>query len=402
MRGFLGLIITVFLIVESSFFILSYKVFKLNTYLTGVLLLFTIFVYTFFIYQVTQLDRSVGVTHSFYWAIGFLLLNLVPKLIVLIFWLIGLLLISVFKGDASAEMMQGRKEFISKLGLAIAAIPFFGIIHGIWKGKYNFKVINRSLAFKDLPEAFNGFKILQISDLHSGSFDNAEKINYAVDLINKQDADLFLFTGDIVNTRAEEFHPWVETFNKLKDFPQGKYSVLGNHDYGEYVTWPNEEAKKANFEGIKGLHKKVNFELLLNENRVIEKDGSQLKLVGVENWGKSFRKAGDLNLASAGIEPDDFKILMSHDPSHWEYEVKDHPKNFQLTLSGHTHGLQFGIEIPGFIKWSPIQYVYKQWAGFYKHADKYINVNRGFGFHAFPGRVGIWPEITVIELRKEA
>ena len=400
MRSFLGLIVSIFLLIEICFFVLSYKVFKLNNYISGAILIFTIFVYVFFVIQVLQFDRSIGVTHSFYWGMGFLLLNVVPKLIILVFWAVSLLLVYVFKGGASAEIMQGRKEFISKLGLAIAAIPFLGIIHGIWKGKYNFRVINRSLAFKDLPEAFDGFKILQISDLHSGSFDNAEKIQYAVDLMNKQEADLFLFTGDIVNTRAEEFHPWIETFNQLKDFPYGKYSVLGNHDYGEYVNWPSVEAKNANFEGIKSLHGKVNFELLLNENRTIEKAGQHLKIVGVENWGKSFRKAGDLNLASAGIAPNDFKILMSHDPSHWEYEVKDHPKNFQLTLSGHTHGLQFGIEIPGFIKWSPIQYVYKQWAGFYKHADKYINVNRGFGFHAFPGRVGIWPEITVIELRR--
>nr|WP_193361473.1 metallophosphoesterase [Aquimarina agarivorans] len=360
---------------------------------------YSLFAYSLFIFQVASYDRAVGTSHSFYWSIGLMVVHIVPKLVAILFLLISYLLLLPFNWNASAEVIQGRRKFIGQLGLGLAALPLASIIYGLWKGKYNFKVIKKQLFFADLPKAFEGFKILQISDLHSGSFDNPDKIKYAVDLINKQDADVLLFTGDIVNTKAEEFHPWISTFKGLKEFPFGKFSVLGNHDYGEYVSWPSEQAKQDNFEDIKALHKKVDFDLLCNENRGIEKQGQRIQLIGVENWGKNFKKAGDLKLASAGIAQNDFKVLMSHDPSHWELEVKNHPMNYQLTLSGHTHGLQFGIEIPGIFKWSPIQYVYKQWAGVYNHADRYINVNRGFGFHAFPGRVGIWPEISVLELK---
>ena len=251
-----------------------------------------------------------------------------------------------------------------------------------------------------MPEAFDGFKITQISDVHSGSFDNPEKINYAIDLVNEQNSDIILFTGDIVNTDAKEMHPWIETFNRIKEHKFGKFSVLGNHDYGEYVTWPSEEAKEANFKAIKNLYGQIGFKLMLNENTFIEKGNDKIALVGVENWGNNFKKVGDINLASANLTKEDFKILMSHDPSHWEYEVKNHEKNFHLTLSGHTHGFQFGIEIPGVFKWSPAEYIYKQWAGLYENLGRYVYVNRGFGFHAYPGRVGIMPEITVIELKK--
>ena len=211
---------------------------------------------------------------------------------------------------------------------------------------------------------------------------------------------MILFTGDIVNTHAKEMHPWIDNFNRIKKHKYGKFSVLGNHDYGEYVTWPSQKAKDENFEAIKNLYGEIDFKLLLNENTFIEKGDDKIAIVGVENWGNNFKKAGDINKASANLTQDDFKILMSHDPSHWEYEVKNHEKNFHLTLSGHTHGMQFGIEIPGYFKWSLAQYVYKQWAGLYENKGRYVYVNRGFGFHAYPGRVGIMPEITVIELKK--
>lgn len=191
-------------------------------------------------------------------------------------------------------------------------------------------------------------------------------------------------------------------FQKIHSAAYGKYSVLGNHDYGEYVTWPNKKQKDENFQAIKDLHQKIDFKLLLNEHVFIEKDNQRIALVGVENWGKNFKQAGDLRKASEGLTAQDFKILMSHDPSHWELQVKEDEKHFQLTLAGHTHGMQFGIEIPGVFKWSPVQYVYKQWAGLYENLGRYIYVNRGFGFHAYPGRVGIMPEITVIELKKGA
>ena len=271
---------------------------------------------------------------------------------------------------------------------------------GVTIGKYNYKVIKQRIFFPDLPDAFDGFTITQISDVHSGSFDNPEKINYAIDLVNEQNSDMILFTGDIVNTDAKEMHPWIETFNRIKKHEYGKYSVLGNHDYGEYITWPSEAAKEDNFKAIKDLYGQIGFKLMLNEHTFIEKGDAKIALVGVENWGHNFKKAGDLNKASGQLKKEDFKILMSHDPSHWEHVVQHDDKHYHLTLSGHTHGMQFGIEIPGYFKWSLAQYVYKQWAGLYENVGRYVYVNRGFGFHAYPGRVGIMPEITVIELKK--
>ncbi len=391
----------VFLILEILFFSLGIKLLKLNRMLILAIAVCSVISYIYFGWQIYLYDRSVGPSHNFYWAMGALILFLVPKLVVIVVGLMLWLLSVPISWGAKESVVLERRAFIGKLSLGIAAIPFLGILHGIFKGKYNFRVLSKTLLFKDLPKAFDGLKIVQISDLHSGSFDNEEKIAYAIDLINEQEADLFLFTGDIVNTKASEFDPWIDIFKNIKSFPLGKYSVLGNHDYGEYVTWPSEKEKQDNFEAIKQLHREVGFNLLLNQNVTLEKEGEQIKLIGVENWGKNFKKAGDLQLASRGVSVTDFKILMSHDPSHWEYEIKDNPKNYHLTLGGHTHGLQFGIEIPGYIKWSPIQYVYKQWAGLYVHLDRYIYVNRGFGFHAFPGRVGIWPEITVLELKRK-
>ncbi|MGB5362826.1 MAG: metallophosphoesterase, partial [Aureibaculum sp.] len=271
---------------------------------------------------------------------------------------------------------------------------------GMYSGKYNYKVLKYSLEFDDLPDAYDGYQITQISDIHSGSFDDPNKINYGVDLINEQNSDLLLFTGDLVNNRADEMIPWVDTFKKLtaKD---GKFSVLGNHDYGDYVDWESEEAKTDNMEKIKDIHKQLGFDLLLNDHRILKKGDEKIALIGVENWGAGrFKKVGDLNKASASVNELDFKILMSHDPSHWEQEVKDHKTHYHLTLSGHTHGMQFGIEIPGWIKWSPVKWRYKYWAGIYEQAGQILNVNRGFGYLAYPGRVGIWPEISVITLKK--
>ncbi len=361
----------------------------------------------FIFYQFSQFDRSVGQTPMFMLTIGVLLLVLIPKLLIGFFMLfedffrIILGTKNYFVNyDNDAGFLPERRLFVSRVALGIAAIPFLSLIYGMTLGKYNFKVIRQTLFFPDLPDSFDGFTITQISDIHSGSFDNPDKISYAIDLINEQNSDLLLFTGDIVNTHATEMHPWIETFNKIQNHEFGKYSILGNHDYGEYVDWSSDEAKDKNFEDIKDLHRQIDFKLLLNENIKIKKGEHEIAVVGVENWGVKFKKVGDLNKASESLQNDDFKILMSHDPSHWEAEVKNHPKKFHLTLSGHTHGFQFGIEIPGFLKWSPVEYVYKQWAGLYEDLGQYIYVNRGFGFHAFPGRVGIMPEITVIELKK--
>ena len=361
----------------------------------------------YIIYGFTQFDRSVGQTPSSLRTMGLMLLVYVPKILITLILLgedVFRILIGVVNHfvdyNNEATFLPSRRKFVSQVGLGLAAIPFLSLIYGIFEGKYNFKVIKQAIFFPDLPDAFDGFTITQISDVHSGSFDNPDKIEYAIDLINQQKTDLILFTGDIVNTHAKEMHPWITTFNKIENHPFGKYAVLGNHDYGEYVTWKTKEEKAKNFEAIKELYGQIGFNLLLNEHTFIEKEGQKIALVGVENWGHNFKQAGDLDKAGAGLTKNDFKILMSHDPSHWEHVVKSDPNHYHLTLSGHTHGMQFGIEIPGYFKWSLAQYVYKQWAGLYENLGRYVYVNRGFGFHAYPGRVGIMPEITVIQLKK--
>ena len=356
-----------------------------------------------FIYQFTIYDRSSGLSQPLMMGLALLVLSVVPKLILFIV-LLGEDVFRVFKTvtdyfSTSSVYLPERRVFVSKVALGLAAIPFASILYGVIRGKYNYKVIQHTLFFDDLPDSFDGFKLTQISDIHSGSFDSPEKIAYGIDLINEQQSDVILFTGDIVNNVAEEMDDYIPYFKKL-EAKHGKYSVLGNHDYGEYVRWKSAEEKETNFQKIKEIHPKIGFNLLLNEHIYLEKGNDKIALIGVENWGTRFKKAGDLQRAAAGIKKEDFKILMSHDPSHWEKEVKKDMNNYHLTLSGHTHGMQFGIEIPG-LKWSPVQYFYKHWAGVYEEFGRYINVNRGFGFLAFPGRVGIWPEITVITLKKK-
>lgn len=356
-----------------------------------------------FIVKLTSFNGSKGLTHGIMLAIGLLILSIIPK-ITAILVLFSEDIFRVIKAAFSMSSstvethFPARREFIAKVALGLAAVPFASIIYGMTKGKYNFQVIKHTLFFDDLPSAFDGFNITHISDIHSGSFDDENKIDYAINLINEQKSDVILFTGDIVNNTFDEMNPWIDYFKKL-EAPFGKFSVLGNHDYGEYVHWKTLDEKEQNFQEIKNIHPKIGFNLLLNDSVYLEKENEKLAIIGVENWGTRFKKAGDLSKASEKIKKEDFKILLSHDPSHWDAEVKNHENNYQLTLSGHTHGMQFGIEIPGF-KWSPIQYVYKYWAGIYKEFNRYINVNRGFGFLAFPGRVGIWPEITVITLKK--
>ncbi|GAB1307897.1 metallophosphoesterase [Urechidicola sp. KH5] len=365
--------------------------------------LFSLFVICNVIYQINTDDRTNGMSHGLMWSFGLMILSVVPKLLVLLVmfgedvYRLAKLAIDYFRGEPLE--MASRRAFLGKVALGVAAIPFASILYGMTRGKYNYQIVKHTLFFDDLPEAFDGYQLTHISDVHSGSFDNAEKINHGMDLINQQESDLILFTGDIVNNVAEEMEPWIPYFAKLKA-KDGKYSVLGNHDYGEYVRWEKPGQKEQNFENIKGIHPKIGFNLLLNDSVHIQRGDEKIALVGVENWGTRFKKAGDLNIASEKVSNDDFKILMSHDPSHWDKEVKLHSNKYHLTLSGHTHGMQFGIEIPG-IRWSPVQYVYKQWAGIYENAGRFINVNRGFGFLAFPGRVGIWPEISVITLKKK-
>ena len=376
----------------------------------GLYWVFTIAVLANFIFQFYSFNRSDGFSHTNAYAVGFLIAMVVPKL-VLVAIMFGEDVLRIPQGiysyfmqnsdgDNGVKHFPTRRKFISQIALGIAAIPFSSILYGMYKGKYNFKVLKYTLHFEDLPEAFDGYRLTQISDIHSGSFDNIKKVEYAIDLINEQQSDVILFTGDMVNNKATELEPYVPIFSKLKA-KDGLYSVLGNHDYGDYVKWSSEEAKAQNLEDLKSLQNKIGFDMLLNENRFIEKDGERIAIVGVENWGKGgFKKAGDLKKAASKVEKEDFKILMSHDPSHWDAQVVNDDYHYHLTLSGHTHGMQFGIEIPGWFKWSPVKWRYKRWAGIYEELGQYINVNRGFGYLAFPGRVGIWPEITVIELKK--
>jgi len=337
----------------------SFQVIKTVTKSKWILIVYAVIsvaAIVFITYELMKYDRSVGQTKATLITLGLLLLVLLPKLVltfVLLLEDVTRILIGTvthFMGHNSDSFLPERRKFVSQVAIGLAAVPFLSLIYGMTIGKYNYKVIRQTLFFPDLPDAFEGFKITQISDIHSGSFDDENKIRYAIDLINEQEADLLLFTGDIVNAKADEMHPWIDIF--------------------------------------------------MNENVKIKKGKDEIALIGVENWGKHFGEFGDIDKASENVTATDFKILMSHDPSHWEYIVKQHPKNIQLTLSGHTHGMQFGIEIPGYFKWSLAKYIYKQWAGLYEEFGRYVYVNRGFGFHAYPGRVGIMPEITVFELKK--
>ena len=267
----------------------------------------------------------------------------------------------------------------------------------IW-GKNNTKVIKYTLFYNDLPNSFDGYRLTQISDIHAGNLSKSDKLNDVVQLINNQKSDIIFFTGDLVNNEANELKPWLSTLSKLKS-KDGIYSVLGNHDYGDYRSWSSKKDKQDNFNKIKKYQKDIGFNLLMNESKYIFRGDDKLSITGVENWGNGFRKYGDLSKASKDIKSTDFKILLSHDPTHWEKKVLNDKYKYHLTLSGHTHGGQFGIEIPGYIKWSPVKWRYKYWAGMYKEKDTYLNVNRGLGTTAVPGRLGVWPEITVITLK---
>lgn len=301
---------------------------------------------------------------------------------------------------SDSPFLPSRRLFFSQVALGIASVPFVAFLYGVTKGKYNYKVHRQILYFDNLPETFEGFTITQISDIHSGSFDDIESVKKGVELAKGQQSDLFVFTGDLVNNVATEIEPYIDLFSKI-EAPHGKYSILGNHDYGDYISWPNDAEKVANLNLLKKQHSKMGFSLLLDEHITLEKNGEKIYLLGVENWGVGFGKRGNLEKSLNGLNATDFKILLSHDPSHWEQEVKQHPNKINLTLSGHTHGAQMGVEIPGF-KWSPVQFRYAHWAGLKIEFERSIYINRGFGFLAFAGRVGIWPEITVLELRRTA
>jgi predicted MPP superfamily phosphohydrolase len=290
-----------------------------------------------------------------------------------------------------------RSTFLSWLGLGLGGTLFGTLLFG-FGNKYNYQVKKIKLSFKNLPGAFKGMRMVHISDIHSGSFQDNRAVNKGIDLILKQQPDLIVFTGDLVNDRATEMEPYQNSFGRLTA-PLGVFSTLGNHDYGDYVQWPTAQAKNDNLEALKKVHANMGWRLLMNEHVVLEKHGEKIALLGIENWGAKarFPKYGKMDLAHVGTEDIPFKILLSHDPSHWDAQILPEYSSIDLMLSGHTHGMQFGLENPYF-KWSPVQWMYKQWAGLYEQGAQKLYVNRGYGFIGYPGRVGILPEITVIEL----
>jgi predicted MPP superfamily phosphohydrolase len=347
------------------------------------------------IVAVIGMRRGSGIQQKLIgWLMGLMLLVFIPRLFSLPILLIEDIT-RLFRG------FPPRAFGVSELTLATALLLFLIVLFGLTRGRHFYRVRRETIYFPDLPEAFDGFTITQITDVHSGSLTNATGVQKGLDLVNAQGSDIILFTGDLVNNKATEMDRWIPAFSGLKA-PMGKYSVLGNHDYGDYTHWVSPESKHTNLSRLKQVHADIGFRLLLDESITLKKDGQSITLLGVENWGKGgFHKYGDLAKATSGVPDERFKILMSHDPSHWEGVTLDHHQHIHLTLSGHTHGMQFGIELFGF-KWSPIKYVYKHWVGLYQHKGRFLYVNRGFGFIGLKGRIGMWPEVAVITLKRKA
>ncbi len=362
----------------------------------------TVSVYALLVYLILSFSKAEGGHYRIQFIVSLFLIFVVPKLLAVIFLLIDDLFRLIEFGTHSLsgnsdKGYPGRRKFLGLAGLGLTGLFAILFTDGILFGKYRHTARKVKLKIPGLPESFKGYRIVQISDIHSGSFKNPEKLYPAIDLINEQNPDLVLATGDTVNNYAEEFIPFIPLLSKIQS-KDGKFSVLGNHDYGHYAEWHSKATKDRNVPELIRLKNKAGFETLRNEHRIIERNGEKLYLIGVENWGlKPFPQYGDLDKATKGIPPEAAKILMSHDPSHFDEKVKDHPSNIQLTVSGHTHGMQFGLDLKN-IKWSPVQYRYKKWADLYESAGKFLYVNRGFGVIGYPGRVGILPEITVFEL----
>ena len=335
--------------------------------------------------------------------IGVFIMIFIPKLIFFLFHVIddvvhlirGLFSPSI--ANLPGERMT-RWRFITQTGLAVASIPFVSIIYGILKGRYDYTAERISISFPNLPSSFDGYKIVQFSDLHIGSFmQDYESVKKGIDLINSLEPDIIVFTGDFVNNFADETDGWENTLGQLKA-KYGKYSILGNHDYGDYSNWPSLEEKQKSLQRLIRFQEKMGLKVLLNEHVKLSLGGEFISLIGIENWSKNFKQYGDLKQAMSGIENNSFKLLLSHDPSHWDAEVLQRT-DIDLSLAGHTHGMQFGVNLGGF-KYSPVQHVYPRWSGLYSEGNQHLYVNRGFGFVGFPGRVGMSPEITLIELKK--
>lgn len=335
--------------------------------------------------------------------VGVFMINLIVKLVLLPFILVDdVRRLGLFtrKKIVKHENPITRSSFLQKAGLLTASIPLAALTTGVViGGAYRYKLHQKTLGFKNIPKAFHGLKILQLSDIHVGSFYDKDAVQKGIQLAMDQKPDVVFFTGDLVNDNAREMDNYYDVFSQIKA-PMGVFSILGNHDYGDYHQWESEEAKIANFEAVKAIHAKLGWQLLLDEHVYLEKEGGKIAVIGVENWGSGFHKIGNLSKAYQNCQAD-FKMLLSHDPTHWEEEVTKNYLDIDLTFSGHTHGAQMGIETHGF-KWSPIQFRYSRWAGLYQKNNQHLYINRGFGFLGYPGRIGIWPEISVIELQHQA
>jgi uncharacterized protein len=312
-------------------------------------------------------------------------------------WIVALL---SNPSPAGTGKMISRSKFISTVGLTLASLPFVSMLYGVLVGAHDYRVRKIKIALKNLPDSFNGFKILQLSDIHSGSFVNYSLVENGIKMAIEQSADVIFFTGDLVNNVASEVDEYKSLFSRLKA-PMGVYSVLGNHDYGDYVTWPTIEDKRRNLEKLIASHKEMGWDVLMNEHRVLQKGEDRIAVIGIENWGAKgkFPKYGKMKTATSNLADVPVKLLLSHDPSHWDAQVIPEYSDIDVMFAGHTHGFQFGVEVAG-IKWSPVKYMYDQWAGLYKKGSQYLYVNRGFGYIGFPGRIGMPPEITVVELVK--
>ena len=398
---------TNFIVLLAVFFIIEIYVYQAirnittNNYIRIGYWVFTLLAYGIILYWILTFNKASRDHQQIQLMVSAVMIFVLPKLLSVIFLLIGDFTRFVEFGfkyfTAKENYFPERRKFISTTALAAAGIFSALAIDGIIFGKYRHTVRKVKLRFKNLPENFKGYKIVQISDVHSGSFFNPQKLQKAIDLINEQDADVVLFTGDMVNNYADEFKPFIPLFKSIKA-KDGKFSILGNHDYGDYGAWNSREEKAQNIPTLKNYQAEAGFKMLRNENIALEKNGEKIYLLGVENWGiKPFPQYGDLDKALKGVPEDAIKVLMSHDPTHFDEVVKKHKTNVHLTLSGHTHGMQFGLDLKN-IKWSPVKFKYKKWADLYESEGKYLYVNRGFGVIAYPGRVGINPEITVIEL----
>lgn len=396
-----------FLLIAAIFLFLEVYIFQAIRTLTdnfwvrlGYIVL-SLAVYGVFAYEVSHFQRSDRSTVRAQITISLFLIFILPKIFIVLFLLVD----DIFRTGGylvgltrpTENFFPERRKFLSLMGLGLGGVLSALFIDGITFGKYRHKVRRVKVKFANLPEIFKGYKIIQISDVHSGSFSDPSKLQHAIDLINEQNPDLVLFTGDMVNNVADEFKPFIPLFSKIKA-KDGKFAVLGNHDYGDYVKWNSKDEQNKNLETLIDYQRKAGFDMLRNENRIIEKDGEKIYILGVENWGlKPFPQYGDIDKALENVPQDATKILMSHDPTHFDYVVKKHPKDIHLTLSGHTHGMQFGLDLKN-IKWSPVQYRYPKWADLYESEGKMLYVNRGFGVLGYPGRVGVLPEITLFEL----